>query len=319
MFPVSIVIPLYNKKAHIKRTLDSVISQEMTNFELIVIDDGSTDGSGEIVKDYNDPRITLISQENKGVSKARNLGILKAQGNLIAFLDADDEWKPQFLREILKLQELFPSAGAYATAYEQITPQGSLRMCPPKNILEGGTEYGVLSNYFKVGLHYPVCASAVAIPKNILEEIGGFPADICPCEDLAVFLKVALNYQIAWTYKPLAIYYQDATNRRYGFIRFVEEPPVSKIARQAIQSGSLTLTEEKDLKEYAAMLQVIAARDCLLVGRREVALRLLNYSKGTKLFGQQWWKLRLGAALPGNLAQRLWRIKQALLQVFKVQ
>ena len=313
MVPVSVVIALYNKKEHIKRTLDSVISQEMTDFEVIVIDDGSTDGSGEIVKDYSDSRINLISQENKGVSKARNLGISRAKGDLIAFLDADDEWKPQFLSEILKLQELFPSAGAFATAYEQITPQGVLRTCPPENILEGGTEYGVLSNYFKAGLHYPVWASAIAIPKIILEEIGGFPVEICPFEDVALFLKVALNYQIAWAYKPLAIYYQDATNRRFGFIRCPEEPAISKIARQAIQSGLLTSNEEKDLKEYVAIWQLLAARDCLLVGRKEVALRLLNYSRGTEIFGRQWWRLRLGAALPGNLAQRFWRIKQALL------
>lgn len=90
----SIVIPLYNKEKYIKRTLKSVLKQTFTNFEVIIVDDGSTDNSSEIIKSINDSRICLIQQENGGPSKARNRGIQEAKGEFIAFLDADDEWLP---------------------------------------------------------------------------------------------------------------------------------------------------------------------------------------------------------------------------------
>lgn len=95
----SVVIPLYNKEIYIKRTLESVLAQTFTDFEIIIVDDGSTDTSCDIVESINDPRIHLICQENGGPSKARNRGIKEAKGQFIAFLDADDEWLPEKLEK----------------------------------------------------------------------------------------------------------------------------------------------------------------------------------------------------------------------------
>ena len=94
MFPV--VIPLYNKEVYIKNTLNSVLAQTIKDFEIIVVNDGSTDKSAEVVKSLSDPRIRLINQVNAGVSVARNRGINEAKADLIAFLDGDDEWKTKF-------------------------------------------------------------------------------------------------------------------------------------------------------------------------------------------------------------------------------
>ncbi len=93
---ISVVIPLYNKEPYIKRAIDSILAQKIQDYEIIVIDDGSTDKSAEVVKSFPDPRIRLIQQENAGVSAARNRGIEEAKAELIAFLDADDEWTPIF-------------------------------------------------------------------------------------------------------------------------------------------------------------------------------------------------------------------------------
>ncbi|NIA10441.1 MAG: glycosyltransferase, partial [Nitrospiraceae bacterium] len=123
---VSAVIPLYNKAPYIQRALRSVLAQIFQDFEIIVIDDGSTDDGAQIVKSIPDKRIRLIQQENAGVSAARNRGIKEAKGDLIAFLDADDAWKSEFLETILRLKKKFPEAGAYATAYEMVFPSGKI-------------------------------------------------------------------------------------------------------------------------------------------------------------------------------------------------
>ena len=308
---ISVVIPLYNKALHIERTIRSVLNQSVTNYEVIVIDDGSTDGGGDLVLNFNDSRIRLIRQENRGVTGARNRGISEARGELIAFLDADDEWKPGFLEEILALRNSFPTAGAFATAYDLITPEGNLKKYPKRNILPNGLRRGLIPNYLRAALQYPVWISAFSAPKTILLEVGGFAYGRVLFEDVDVFLKISLIYPVAWSYQHLAIYYQNATNRMLGFVRCADEPPISRTARDAILSGKLSPEQVRDISEYAAIWQLMAARDCLLEGRRETALRLLNYSKGTKLFSRRWWKMRLGAALPGKLATRLWKIKHS--------
>lgn len=114
-FPV--VIPLYNKEPHVKRALDSVMSQIVQDFEIIVVNDRSIDKSTDVVKSFSDVRIRLINQENAGVSVARNRSIDEAKFELIAFLEADDEWMPDYLETIiLRLREQYPCAGLYATS-----------------------------------------------------------------------------------------------------------------------------------------------------------------------------------------------------------
>src|SRR5260370_952192 len=104
---VSIVIPLYNKAAYIKRALDSVRAQTFADYEVIVVDDGSTDGGGDLVTGYGDPRVRLIRQNNAGPGPARNRGIEDAAGPYLTFLDADDEWMPTFLEKSLGLLDQY--------------------------------------------------------------------------------------------------------------------------------------------------------------------------------------------------------------------
>ncbi|MDM5272778.1 glycosyltransferase family A protein, partial [Sulfurovum sp. zt1-1] len=111
----SVVIPLYNKEQYIAKTLESVLLQTFQEYEIIVVDDGSTDKSTFEVKRYNDNRIRLIQQENAGVSAARNRGIEEANYDLIAFLDADDEWLPNHLQELINLRIDYPECEVFAT------------------------------------------------------------------------------------------------------------------------------------------------------------------------------------------------------------
>ena len=146
---ISVVIPLYNKEEQIAHTLQSVFTQTFQNFEIVIVDDGSTDNSVEEVEKFTDSRIRLIHQTNAGVSAARNRGIEEARGELIAFLDADDEWMPEYLATQYGLYQKYPECSVYACNYEirdfegKVTPT-IIRKLP----FEG--EDGILSNYFEV-------------------------------------------------------------------------------------------------------------------------------------------------------------------------
>lgn len=211
----SVVIPLYNKEGTISRAINSVLAQDFNMaFELIIVDDGSTDLSAVQVSKISDPRIKLIKQKNAGVSVARNRGVSEAKSDYVAFLDADDEWLPNFLSLIWELIQAFPDAGAYATAYFLKYPDGKMikaNMDHAPHEISGG----LLENYFASG---PVCSSAVCIPKNIFTELGGFPEGVSMQEDLQMWVKIAIKYPIAFCPQAASIYYKDAVNSACKYI-----------------------------------------------------------------------------------------------------
>lgn len=148
---ISVVIPLFNKRNCIGHTIRSALNQTVPCGEIIVVDDGSTDGGHRVVESIRDARIRLFRQENQGPSAARNKGIEAAQGDLIAFLDVDDEWKPWFLDSILRLWAKYPEAGAYAAAYEIQEPDGHVYRRSYREIPPPPWE-GIIPNYFRSAL-----------------------------------------------------------------------------------------------------------------------------------------------------------------------
>ena len=203
---ISVIIPLYNKAGSIAQALDSVLAQEYQDFEIVVVDDGSTDGGASVVENYDDARIRLVRQENAGVSAARNRGIAEARGEHVAFLDADDEWMPGFLSEIVALQREFPQCRAQATAYVN-NCCGVISSLVLKRLPFEGVR-GVLTNYFEVASysHPPLCSICVCIERALLQEIGGFPVGIKSGEDLLTWARVAVRTQWAYSTRALAIY-----------------------------------------------------------------------------------------------------------------
>ncbi len=174
----TVVIPLYNKERHIERAIKSVLNQNFQDFELIIIDDGSTDKSVEEAMKIKDYRIKIVKKENGGVSSARNKGVEESQYNYIGFLDADDAWKPDFLESIKNLIEKYSKAGAYCTAYDIKKTDDTLAASPNFVNFEKGW-YGIIDDYFKYALNGPlISASSVVIPKSVFNDIGGFPLGI---------------------------------------------------------------------------------------------------------------------------------------------
>lgn len=206
---ISIVIPLYNKEKQIARTLQCVLNQTFQDFEVIIINDGSTDNSVIEIQQVRDKRIKLIHQPNAGVSAARNRGIEEARFELIAFLDADDEWKPTYLETQYRLYQKYPECSVYACNYEFQDTEG--RVTPTIiHKLPFGTEDGILSNYFEVAScsHPPLWTSAVMVKKEAIQSIGGFPIGIKSGEDLLTWARLAVQYQIAYCIGIKAVYNQ---------------------------------------------------------------------------------------------------------------
>lgn len=210
---ISIVIPLYNKAQSITRTLDSVISQTFTDYEVVVVNDGSTDGSGEVVEQYaaNHPqtRFRLIHKENGGVSSARNVGIRAACSEYIALLDGDDYWDKFFLEEQLKLIDDFPKASMWGVNYAFVKGEN----CTPCHQgLDDGFR-GYVDNYFGTSHNDLFCSSSVVVRKSAFENIGYYDERISSSEDIDVWYRIILKYPVVYYDKVLAYYNQNAENR----------------------------------------------------------------------------------------------------------
>lgn len=217
----SVIIPLYNKALYVHKAVESVIGQTHTDWELWIVDDGSTDGSSEIVKVYTDTRIHVIHQANSGVGSARNNGVASSSAPYICFLDADDWWEPTFLEEIAGLTERHPEAGIYGTGY-YIVKNGKKRIAPIG--VDNGFSEGEI-NYCQVyakTLCMPLWTGAVCMPRAVFDEFGGFQTSIKLGEDFLLWIHIALKHKVVLLNKPLSNYNQDVDasyrgthNKRY--------------------------------------------------------------------------------------------------------
>lgn len=204
---ISVIIPLYNKAASIGQTLRTVLGQTFQDFEVIVVDDGSTDGGSDVVCAVDDARIRLVCQPNAGVSAARNRGVSEARGEFVAFLDADDLWRPTYLETQFALTCKYPDCAVFATNYEFRDAEGRTSPTILRRLPFAG-EDGILTNYFEVASysHPPLWTSAVIVRREAVEAIGGFPVGIRSGEDLLTWARLAVKYKIAFNVKPVAIY-----------------------------------------------------------------------------------------------------------------
>lgn len=207
---ISVVIPLYNKEKSVASTLRTVLNQTFTDYEIVIVNDGSTDNSVAEVEKVQDDRIRLIHQQNAGVSAARNRGIKEAKGDLIAFLDADDEWKPEYLATQYYLFQKYPECSVFACNYEFRNAEGNVTPTIIHKLSFAG-EDGILINYFEVASYSnpPICSISIMVKKSAIRAIGGFPVGIKSGEDLLTWARLACQYRIAYSITPLAVFIFD--------------------------------------------------------------------------------------------------------------
>src|SRR5690554_5504094 len=203
----SVVIPLYNKELSIRNTIQSVLDQTCQDFEIVVVNDGSTDNSAAVVEAIEDDRIRLIHQKNQGVSAARNRGIKEARYEWIAFLDGDDLWEKAHLQEISLMMQKFPDDKVFVTSFEYSDKRPMFRHPRSEPIFKVG-------NYFKEAMKGSLMwTSIVVVHKSCIEEVGGFNEKLKHGEDLDLWARLGSEYQIVKSKKITGVYRVEAENR----------------------------------------------------------------------------------------------------------
>jgi len=212
MADVSVIIPLHNKGRYIGRALSSVFNQTYEDFGVVVVDDGSSDDGSDIVRQYTDQRLRLIQQENAGPGAARNRGIRETRGQYLAFLDADDEWLPDFLK--VTLDHLNKNTDCVLCTVGFIDGRTGKSSRHNRRMTYGRWELPlqIEPREMKTAIDV-ISASRVLCRREALLQLGGFYENHCTYgEDEYLWLQVILNYPVFRDPSPLAVYHMEASD-----------------------------------------------------------------------------------------------------------
>ncbi len=280
---ISVVIPLYNKASEIELTLCSVLMQSVQPREIIVVDDGSTDGSAEIVERLATPIVRLIRQQNQGVSAARNRAMREATGEWVALLDGDDMWGTDYLKSVAAMIERWPRCGAYGTGF--VIDDGERQV--KANYCQ---QEGVVDFFAESMTRYVLIPSATTLRRDLALQLGGFPEGMRMGEDQFLWTKIARVADVAFLPQPLVIYSRAATNRSAAIYR----PEQTSFSFEQLYEP-----ERKDLSnEYIARVALGKALIDSSRGGTDVARRALEFFSYNTMSHRIERKVRVLNALP---------------------
>lgn len=224
----SIIIPLYNKEKFIENTIQSVLKQTFQDFEIIIVNDGSTDKSEEKVLHFKDDRIRYFSKKNEGVSQTRNFGLAEANADFVTFLDADDYWYPDFLETMHHYAVLFPEQKVFAAAIEIET---SKKIFPAAYSIRKTGDFEFV-NYFRASTKESVIlTSGTVFNKSIFKKTGVFDPNIKSGQDTDLWIRIGIVYPVLFIWKILVRYIHDENslsknsslmNSKMDFSKFLE-------------------------------------------------------------------------------------------------
>lgn len=209
----TVILPLYNKEKYIENAIKSILNQTFTDFELLIINDCSTDKSVEIASKFLSEKVQLIShKKNIGLAATRNTGIKKATSNYVTFLDADDLWKPHFLEKIFHLIQNFPEARIFATNYEEIWDQVIKK---PQNGSESlPIDFTGYINFFKMNLKQGIYNhGSVCLHKEVYEKVGFYNENIQLSQDLDFNIRANSHYKLAYDNSIQMSYFMQTDNQ----------------------------------------------------------------------------------------------------------
>jgi hypothetical protein len=284
---ISIVIPLYNKRDYVERCLRSVRGQTFTDYQLVIVNDGSTDGCEKLVEPFLQDGDMLINQENGGHAAARNRGLAAAEGALIASLDADDEWLPDHLACLHDLWQRFPEAGLLSTGVRMRA--GRLA----QDTVLMGSEPRII-NYFKVSTGSPpyvLNSSSIAIRKEVFEQLGGFLLNEPVGADREYWARIAVHWPVALFPRVTSIYYMDASGTailRKGTKGISGHHLVYGGLEQAMEEGVVKPELVGDVLAYVAGDRKAHAMSLVPKGRFRQAREVLNHVSVARGTNNSW-------------------------------
>jgi glycosyltransferase involved in cell wall biosynthesis len=265
----------------------------------------------EVVLGFNDTRIHLTQQENQGVSAARNQGIEASEGELIAFLDADDEWLPSFLETILCLNKQYPDAGMLILTHIENNQMNNIKKIKYTSIPDHPWE-GILPNYFKsVTLDNKlICSSSVCIPKYIFNEIGVFKIKVLWGEDEDLWGRIAIKYPIVFSTHVGTIVHivESKINLLRKRINYTKIHPFISEANNLISENLVPNSILEDLKEYIAFLQILTASYHLDLGNRNFVRQILKECNTNRFKKEKLW-LRIWSFVPTTIYNNVFIMK----------
>jgi hypothetical protein len=311
----SIVIPLYNKAPYISGTINSVLAQTWTDFEVIVVDDGSTDGGAELVDFITDPRVRLVRQANAGVSAARNHGISLASGEWVAFLDADDWHHPNYLATLAWAQIRFPEADTVATDYLPVPD--TLAMWPPRwPQMPAAPEIELIKDLPRRWMASPtLCTSAVSVRTVRLRAMQPcFPPGESHGEDLDLWFRLAEQAPVALAHAPLMAYRLAVEGSLTSGHAARAMPPFLERMRQRALTGAMPPLQRNSALWLVAQHQITLARLALAAGARGEGWAWLIKARRAAT-GKRWWMTAAMALfMPGPLVRnwQQWRLRRTV-------
>jgi len=296
----SIVIPVYNKGNFVGETLKSVLEQTFTDFEIILINDGSTDNSEAVIQTFQDDRIRYFSRTNEGVAKARNFGMEKAKSDFICFLDADDFWYPNFLATMHSYTQKLPEQKVFACAIEIETQYKTL---VPNYSIVKNADYKVVDFFEASQKECVLWTSSVVIHKSVFENVGHFDIMVKKGEDTELWIRIGLQYSVVFVWKILAKYVYDKSGVSRNLTYFFEPYTFEKY----------TLEEKKNpkLKQYLDLNRFSAVIKCKLNGDFETAKLFYNAIDLEKIG----WKKIILLQLPSIVLKLLVSFKNFLAKI----
>ena len=281
---LSIVVPLYNKEGEISRCIRSVLAQTFVNFELIVVDDGSTDSSAGLVEAIQDERIRLLSQANEGLSGTRNNGVTAARAPVVVFLDADDEWLPDHLQNIWQLVQWHPEAGIFFSAFWIDRGQDwRRRVRLGSSHLQRSS--ALVSDYFALPDGH-ILPSATAVRKAAMLQVGGYRRMFG--EDIDLNMRMAASFPMAYSPRATAIWHVDAANRMCLDQDESKAPylpgSLSASLKQISEADAVSAATKQHATQYLQRRELRAVSNLLMAGDKPQAAAVYA-----------WWKKEFGA------------------------